>query len=423
VTAQSEGAWGNDLFIGVVHPDATDNTAFGLTVREYDGDRLVATENYHSVNTTTGDSGNIATVVNAASDLVEVRVDAAGTRPASSQAAVAATNGAKLDDIGKPVLARFAGGSDGVTPGSAVWKSMASGAIVGNEVDGSGMFALHRIAPDIFNIMCIPAAAELDEAGTSAVYAAALEYCKDKRAFLIVDPPAGMNTSEGVRGWGGLPRDGNAAVYFPRLSIGDALNANEPRELASSGTMAGIFARTDADRGVWKAPAGPATGLRGADLRLTRVLTGAENGVLNAEGVNALRSFPRYGNVCWGSRTLAGTHAMVSEWKYVPVRRTALFIEGTLTQGLQWVVFEPNGEPLWSQIRLSVSDFLDGLFRKGAFQGAKPSDAYFVKVDGGTTTRADIEAGVVNIVVGFAPLKPAEFIVIKIAQRAGRSRT
>lgn len=426
VTARSEGTWGNDLFIGVVHPDATDNTTFGLTVREYDGDRLVAMESYDCVNTTTGDAGNIATIVNAASDLIEVKIDAAGTRPGSSRVdadvapAVGEANTVKLDDLGKSVLTRLAGGCDGATPGSAVWMGRASGAIVGSEVDGSGMFALNRIAPEIFNIMCIPAAAELDEAGTSAVYAAALGYCKDKRAFLIVDPPAGMNTSEGVRGWGNLPRDGNAASYFPRLSIGDALSGDGPREFASSGTVAGIYARTDVERGVWKAPAGIETRLLGANLRLSRALTGEQAGVLNARGVNALRNFPQYDNVVWGGRTLAGADGTASEWKYVPVRRTALFIEEALIQGLQWVVFEPNDEPLWSQIRLNVGDFLQNLFRKGAFQGAKPDDAYFVKVDGGTTTRADIEAGVVNVVVGFAPLRPAEFVVIKISQRAGR---
>jgi phage tail sheath protein FI len=223
-----------------------------------------------------------------------------------------------------------------------------------------------------------------------------------------------------VRSWGDLPRHENAALFFPRLRIGDPLNSNRPREFASSGTVAGIFARTDADRGVWKAPAGTAASLRGTSLTLTEVLTDKQNGVLNVAGINVLRNFPIYQNVSWGARTLVGANAMASEWKYIPVRRTALFIEESLFQGLKWVVFEPNDEALWAQIRLNVGAFMHGLFRQGAFQGTKPGDAYLVKCDRETTTQADINAGVVNILVGFQPLKPAEFVVIRIQQLAGQ---
>jgi phage tail sheath protein FI len=156
---------------------------------------------------------------------------------------------------------------------------------------------------------------------------------------------------------------------------------------------------------------------------LTYLLTDGENGRLNPLGVNCLRNFPVYGNVAWGARTLKGADTLASEWKYIPVRRTALFIEESLYRGTKWVVFEPNDEPLWAQIRLNIGAFMHDLFRQGAFQGKTPREAYFVKCDKETTTQNDINKGVVNIVVGFAPLKPAEFVIIKIQQMAGEIQT
>ena len=137
--------------------------------------------------------------------------------------------------------------------------------------------------------------------------------------------------------------------------------------------------------------------------------------------VNCLRAFPTIGRVVWGARTWAGADALASQWKYIPVRRLALYIEETLYRGTQWVVFEPNDTPLWAQIRLNIGAFMHGLFRQGAFQGSRPQDAYLVKCDSETTTQADIDAGVVNIIVGFAPLKPAEFVIIKLQQLAGQT--
>ena len=149
-------------------------------------------------------------------------------------------------------------------------------------------------------------------------------------------------------------------------------------------------------------------------------LSDLENGALNPLAINCLRNFPVYGNIVWGSRTLDGSNQQASEWKYISVRRTALFIEESLFRGSQWVVFEPNDEPLWAQIRLNVGAFMHNMFRQGAFQGQTPRDAYLVKCDKETTTQNDIDLGIVNIVVGFAPLKPAEFVVIKIQQMAGQ---
>jgi phage tail sheath protein FI len=179
-----------------------------------------------------------------------------------------------------------------------------------------------------------------------------------------------------------------------------------------------VYARTDATRGVWKAPAGTDADLRGASLAVK--INDLENGALNPLGINALRTFPIFGNIAWGARTLDGSDQAASEYKYIPVRRTALFIEESLYRGLKWVVFEPNDEPLWSQIRLNVGAFMQTLFRQGAFQGKTPREAYFVKCDKETTTQNDINLGIVNVLVGFAPLKPAEFVVIKLQQMAGQ---
>jgi len=154
---------------------------------------------------------------------------------------------------------------------------------------------------------------------------------------------------------------------------------------------------------------------------MTYQLTDTENGVLNPLGLNCFRTFPIYGPVLWGARTLVGADALANQWKYVPVRRTALFLESSLYQGTQWVVFEPNDEPLWAAIRLNVSSFLQTYFLKGAFAGTTPDEAYFVKCDSETTTQTDIDNGVVNILVGFAPLEPAEFVVIQIEQLTGQA--
>jgi uncharacterized protein len=211
----------------------------------------------------------------------------------------------------------------------------------------------------------------------------------------------------------------NSALYFPRLVLGDlghtASTTIDVTSFPAAGAIAGIYARTDTERGVWKAPAGLATGIAGA-IGLTDVLTDFDSGQLNPVAINALRTLPIVGNVVWGARTLVGADVETSQWKYVPVRRLALYIEESLYRGTQWVVFEPNDEPLWSQIRLNVGVFMHTLFRQGAFQGQTAREAYFVKCDNDTNPQADIDRGIVNIIVGFAPLKPAEFVIIQLQQ-------
>jgi phage tail sheath protein FI len=200
------------------------------------------------------------------------------------------------------------------------------------------------------------------------------------------------------------------------------MRENQVHTFPPTGAVAGVIARTDGSRGVWKAPAGTDAGLNGL-AGLTVSLTDDENGQLNPVAINCLRSFPVWGRVVWGARTLKGADQQADEYKYLPVRRLALYLEESLYRGLKWVVFEPNDEPLWSQIRLNVGAFMQNLFRQGAFQGNTPAKAYFVKCDSETTTQNDINLGVVNILVGFAPLKPAEFVVLRIQQIAGQIET
>lgn len=284
-----------------------------------------------------------------------------------------------------------------------------------------GLYALEKV--DLFNMLCIPPYLNNTDVDASLV-AEAAAYCEKRRAFLILDPPSSWNSKDNAKeqidNLG--TRSNHAAVFFPRLKQPNPLRGEQKEEFAPCGAVAGIFARTDAERGVWKAPAGLDTTLV-AVPELSVPLTNEENGELNPLGINCLRAFPGVGRVVWGARTLQGDDRLASEWKYIPVRRLALFIEESLYRGTQWVVFEPNDEPLWSQIRLNIGAFMNNLFRQGAFQGKTPNEAYFVKCSSETTTQNDINLGIVNIIVGFAPLKPAEFVIIKIQQIAGQIAT
>jgi hypothetical protein len=293
------------------------------------------------------------------------------------------------------------------------------------EKEKKGLYALEQVA--LFNLLCIPPYSDSDV--DPGLISEAAAYCEKRRAMLLVDPPKNWTDKEKAKGDGSTTgvavigtNSKNAAIFFPRLVQNNPLHDNQKEDFVPSGAVAGVFARTDTQRGVWKAPAGLDATLVGV-LGLKVNLTDPENGELNQLGINCLRSMPAVGNVIWGSRTLQGDDRMASEWKYIPVRRTALFIEESLYRGTQWVVFEPNDEPLWAQIRLNIGAFMHNLFRQGAFQGSTPKEAYFVKCDKETTTQSDINLGIVNIIVGFAPLKPAEFVVIKLQQMAGQIQT
>ena len=275
---------------------------------------------------------------------------------------------------------------------------------------------------DIFNLMILPTDKNHKEGDIKNLWGPASVFCQKRRAFLLMDPPASWkiwqqatHPSTGVNSLRiGLVKD-HSAIFYPRITIREK---GLKKDVGPSGAIAGLMARIDGSRGVWKAAAGTEADLRGI-VGLEYKFSDDENGVLNQRAVNTLRIFPN-GIVSWGARTMDGDDDFGSEYKYIPVRRLALFMEESLYRGLKWVVFEPNDEPLWAQIRLNVGSFMHNLFRQGAFQGVKPKDAYFVKCDSETTTQNDINLGIVNIWVGFAPLKPAEFVILYLQQMAGQ---
>lgn len=287
--------------------------------------------------------------------------------------------------------------------------------LIGEEGEGTGLYALAGV--DHFNLLCLPDAADLPDPGDAAVVAgAALACCARRRALLLLDPPAALATPAALGEWLALHpelRQPNGALYFPRLLLPDPGVPGGLLPAAASGSLAGVYAASDARRGVWRAPAGLEAQLAGvADLALH--LADADQRALNRQGVNCLRAFPGTGVVVWGARTLAGTDGLASDWKYVPVRRLALFIEESVARGLRWAVFEPSDERLWTEIRLRVGEFLHGLWRQGAFAGARPEESYFVLCDATTMSQEDIDGGVLRVVVGVAPAQPAEFVVLHI---------
>ena len=406
--AANPGTWGDNLSVTVDYntrprPDGTPDPAlFNLTVQEINdvGD-VVAEEIFRNVSFEAASERYLNTVLEEESDLVRVTNTDYTSRPQD------ATTAFNID------------GNDGGPIGDA---EVATGATL--EADREGIYALD--AADLFNLLVIPPYSfdENDDVDPGAWEAARI-YCQRRRAFLLIDPPGDWNDHtdaiadvDTLRG----TYDDYSALYFPRVRMPDPLQENRLATFAPSGMLAGIYARTDAQRGVWKAPAGQEASLTGV-RELSYKMTDGQNGQLNPLGINCLRTFPVTGRVVWGARTLDGADRLASQWKYVPVRRLALYIEESLYRGTQWVIFEPNDEPLWAQIRLNVGAFMHNLFRQGAFQGASPREAYFVKCDAETTTQNDIDRGIVNLLVGFAPLKPAEFLIIKISQIAGEIQT
>lgn len=333
---------------------------------------------------------------------------------------------APVQAVGMP-LAYDASGSTGVTIGadgttlkpndSAGFEAALASAQIGYQVLGG---------VPIFNLLCVPGE------NAAATVGALQEFCAQSRAFLIVNSGPNATVSTGSISLSAKgPSDttgatlvdqyaSNSAFYFPWVSAPDPAAGFRATLFPPCEFVAGIYASTDASRGVWKAPAGIGQSLTGA-LGLQYVLTDAQNGLLNPLGVNCLRQFPNIGNVVWGARTIAGNDTLGSQWKYVPIRRLALYIKSSLYAGTQWAVFEPNAEPLWGQVRLSIGTFMQGLFLQGAFAGTTPQQAYFVKCDHENNTAATTALGILNITVGFAPLYPAEFVVIQIQQMMGQN--
>lgn len=409
LVAANPGTWGERLRVRVSH-HPSDANLFNLVIRDTGSG---AEERFMNLSIDANSPRRTDKVLSQSSALVRVQGAAPAARPGPPHPPVA--SGDPFAD-NQPAGTYSQANTDGDE--GAV---LAEADYLGDADAKTGLHALRKT--DIFNLLCItPFTRTVDVSG--AVLSAALALCVERRAMLIVDPPSGWTSvATAITGINGFALSGqdarNAAIFFPRISQSDPLQDGLIENFVPCGAVAGVFARTDTQRGVWKAPAGLDASLNGVPA-LQISLTDPENGQLNPLGVNCLRSFGVAGRVIWGSRTLRGADQLADEWKYIPVRRTALFIEESLFRGTKWVVFEPNDEPLWAQIRLNVGAFMHNLFRQGAFQGSSPREAYFVKCDHETTTQNDINLGIVNIVVGFAPLKPAEFVVIKLQQMAGQ---
>lgn len=403
--ASNPGAWGNSLSVQVTSSPTPNR--FGLLVQQTTPSGTVNTlESYSGLSVTPTDPFYVVTVIDNDSNFITFINPATGT-PVAPAATPSPTTA--------PVI--LSGGSDGsvLTPAS---DGNFEVAMLFNST--AGVHLLDRV--DIFNLLCVPA--ETDGPTVQDLQ----EYCWTKRAFYIVDSWQ-FSTTSGLQQTGPVGSTSgsitgqysiNSAFYFPWVEAPDPLFGNRMALFPPCGFVAGIYAATDASRGVWKAPAGIDASLTGV-LGLQHNLTDQENGQLNIQAINCLREFKVYGDVLWGARTLQGNDQAGSEWKYVPIRRFALFLESSLYDGTQWVVFEPNDETLWGQIRLNVGAFLQGLFLKGAFAGTTPQQAYFVKCDAENNPPASVAQGIVNILVGFAPLFPAEFVVIQIQQMAGQT--
>ena len=444
LVAVDPGTWGDKLSVKIDHDtkNKTDDTLFNITISEPGG----LNEKYFNVSTVSTNPLFLPRVLEQNSSLVRVKkVSGNYVMPAKRPLATGKdSNGNDIEISASKPLSSPPMSPVGSPPGASASTSSDGNHITDTQLfsganmftNKEGIYALEKA--DLFNLLCIPPYTSSDPTTITLgaddkptdvsipLIAAADKYCKDRRAMLLVDSHSTWNSKDKalagfIAASGAYPgiNSNYAALFFPRLKQANPLMKNQIEEFVPCGTVAGIFARTDAQRGVWKAPAGQDATMAGVN-QLSVPLTDMENGVLNQKGINCLRTFPIYGRLVWGSRTLEGADELASEWKYVPVRRTALFIEESLFRGTKWVVFEPNDEPLWAQIRLNVGAFMHNLFRQGAFQGKSPREAYLVKCDKETTTQNDINSGIVNILVGFAPLKPAEFVMIKIQQLAGQ---
>jgi len=407
VTAIDEGQWANNVYGVRIVVNPSDATRFSLlVVYTPSGGQESTVESFQNLSIVPGDpqGRNLISVVNdpgAGSQIIQV--SGVGTnQPTPNPLTIPPGSGPYA----------LTGGVDGTVllPGVADFHAALN-------ADGTGTGGVHLLdTVPIFNLLCVPGETDPTVIGNLQ------GYCHGQRAFYIVDSKSNdtfTSLQGGPTGITTAPNAANSAFYFPWLKAPDPLQQGRINVFPPCGFVAGLYAATDASRGVWKAPAGIDAGLTG-EAGPNVLLTDLQNGTLNVQAINCIRSFPVYGDVIWGARTLLGNDQVGSEWKYVPIRRFALFLESSLYDGTQWVVFEPNDERLWSQIRMNVGAFMQGLFLQGAFQGTTPQQAYFVKCDAENNPQLSIDQGIVNILVGFAPLYPAEFVVIQIQQMSGQ---
>ena len=416
VSAANQGEWGNRISVQVSASSDADANNFKLSVLYDAGAGAAVVETYDNV-TYLASPSTLPGATNPA--------DYARTVVNSRSEYIAITG----DFTAAPAAGTFAlfGGSNGPLPQPA---DLIGAPAPDNTVTGTGLHALDNVT-DV-NIIAIPGA------GDASTVQQGMEYCKTRplQDCFFVGDMGTMTSVEAARLDGAAPsvqRISEArtyatafpgksagdygAIYFPWVLSADPIGSGRnPRILLPpSPFMTGVYARVDNSRGVFKAPAGLEAGIFGAVAPAVSI-SDTEQDQLNPISVNAIRAIPGAGIVCWGTRTIGSD----ASWRYIPVRRMAIFLRVSIYNGIQWAVFEPNDEPLWASLRLNIRAFMLVQFRAGAFQGSKPDDAFFVKCDSSTTTQADIDLGIVNILVGFAPLKPAEFVILKLSQKVNQ---
>lgn len=407
LAAAHEGAWGNVLRARVDVPAVDSATGlFDLSIKDIGTGTI---EVFRGLSIDSNHPQFVTAVLAQQSQLI--RVD--GPVPASTPSANAAAEPG-ADPFADPTATSFDGGDDG---GDITDADISD---PGLQHSQRGLWTLDKA--DLFNLLCIPPLKRTGGDVGKQTWDAAIAYARSRRAFVIVDPAERwaksgdvLNTDTGVTSM--VTGADNAAIYFPRILASDPFDDGAIHSFAPCGVVAGVFARTDANRGVWKAPAGseaPMQGVAGLSLggaTLNHSPTDADSNQLNPEGINCLRTFPVIGNVVWGARTL---DRFASDWKYISTRRLGYYIEESIFRGTNWAVFEPNAEPLWAQLTLDVSTFLHTLFVQGAFQGPSPSQAYFVRCGNDTMTQTDLDNGRLNIEIGITPVRPAEYVIIRI---------
>jgi uncharacterized protein len=428
VSAANHGLWGNNIWVDAdVASDTSDLTnKFKLLV--YYGETAAdavrnLVESFDNVDIRSDQASYVKTIVNRRSEYIAItnaKTDTLTAKPTKKLVL-------NPDKSIKTPPPRLIGGLD-ENGGSIDYIGEAA---KDNKLTGTGLHALDGIT-DV-NLIAIPGQ------GEAGIVTKSMAYCKFERplqdCFFVGD--VGSTDPQSARAIGATTsvaavKDAKdfadavrssagdyGAVYFPWVVASDPLGggANPLILVPPSGFVTGIYARVDNSRGVFKAPAGTLdSGLAGA-LSVSTPVSDTDQDLLNPKGMNVIRTAPAGGGiVIWGTRTIGND----PEWRYIPVRRMAIFLRVSIYYGIQWAVFEPNDEPLWAALRLNIRAFMLTQFRAGAFQGGKPDDAFFVRCDHTTTTQQDIDNGVVNILVGFAPLKPAEFVVLKLSQKVNQ---
>jgi phage tail sheath protein FI len=423
VLARNEGSWGNNIFLQVgppaFDPQDPNNTdqKFGLTVKYQasPGALPVTVESYPRLSmkefTVDGlpNPYHVETRINRASKYIEV--DDLSDDPAVFALPANSPDENPADPLAH--LSQLTDGSDGQTP-------TATDFIPADTSLDTGLYAFNTV--DDINIVAVPGlvSASIDPSAGRDAILRGVTYCENRGdCFFVADTPSGLGPQEALayKQAQGQFSGGNAfnstfgALYYPWIYVTDPVTGGR-KLFPPSGAVVGSYSATDVRRGVHKAPAGTEDGFLNTAVDIERVITKGEHDTLNPEGINVIRKFPEAGIVIWGTRTVSAD----PEWRYVNVRRLFLFLEESIDEGTQWVVFEPNGPTLWAQIIRNVSAFLRVQWLEGKLAGTKPEEAFFVKCDAETNPPESIDLGRVITVIGVAPLKPAEFVIFRIMQ-------